>query len=56
MKYYIIADIHGFYTELHKALDEAGYFTDPEPHKLISPGDTLAAFVPAAPPHPPSVT
>ena len=56
MKYYITADIHGFYTELHKALDEAGYFTDPEPHKLISPGDTLAAFVPAAPPHPPSVT
>ena len=28
MKYYITADIHGFYTEFHKALDEAGYFTD----------------------------
>ena len=35
MKYYVTADIHGFYTEFHKALDETGYFTDPEPHKLI---------------------
>ena len=39
MKYYITADIHGYYTEFHKALDEAGYFTDPEPHKLIILGD-----------------
>ena len=39
MKYYITADIHGFYTKFHKALDEAGYFTDPEPHKLIVLGD-----------------
>ena len=39
MKYYITADVHGFYTEFHKALDEAGYFTDPEPHKLIILGD-----------------
>ena len=39
MKYYITADIHGFYTEFHKALDEAGYFTDSEPHKLIILGD-----------------
>ena len=39
MKYYITADIHGLYTEYHKALDEAGYFTDPEPHKLIVLGD-----------------
>ena len=39
MKYYITADIHGFYTEFHKALHEAGYFTDPEPHKLIILGD-----------------
>ena len=39
MKYYITADIHGFYTEFHKALDEAGYFTDLEPHKLIILGD-----------------
>ena len=39
MKYYITADIHGFYSESHKALDEAGYFTDLEPHKLIILGD-----------------
>ena len=39
MKYYIAADVHGFYTEFHDALDEAGYFTDPEPHKLIILGD-----------------
>ena len=39
MKCYITADVHGFYTEFHKALDEAGYFTDPEPHKLIILGD-----------------
>ena len=39
MKYYITADVHGFYTEFHKALDEAGYFTDLEPHKLIILGD-----------------
>ena len=39
MKYYVTADVHGFYYEFHKALDEAGYFTDPEPHKLIILGD-----------------
>ena len=39
MKYYITADVHGFYYELHKALDEVGFFTDPEPHKLIILGD-----------------
>ena len=39
MKYYITADIHGFYTDFHKALDEAGYFYDLEPHKLIILGD-----------------
>ena len=39
MRYFITADVHGFYTEFHKALDEAGYFTDPEPHKLIILGD-----------------
>ena len=39
MKYYITADIHGFYTEFHKALDAAGYFNDPNPHKLIILGD-----------------
>ena len=32
MKYYLTADVHGFYTEFHKALDEAGDFTVPEAH------------------------
>ena len=39
MKYYITADIHSFYTEFHHALEQAGYFNDPEPHKLIVLGD-----------------
>ena len=39
MKYFITADVHGFYTEFHKALEEAGYFTDPDPHRLIILGD-----------------
>ena len=39
MKYYIAADVHGFYTEFHKTLEAAGYFSDPEPHKLIILGD-----------------
>jgi len=39
MKYYVTADIHGFYSVFYKALDEAGYFTDPEPHKLVILGD-----------------
>lgn len=41
MKYYITADVHGFYTGFHKALDDAGYFSDPEPHKLIILGDVF---------------
>ena len=43
MKYYITADIHGFYTEFQKVLDEAGYFTNPEPHKLIILGISSTA-------------
>ena len=39
MKYYVTADVHGFYTEFCKALEDAGYFTDPEPHRLIILGD-----------------
>ena len=34
MKYYITADVHGFYTEFHKALDET---------------ETLLGFPPVAP-------
>ena len=43
MKYYITADVYGSYSELHKALDEAGYFSDPEPQKQIIVGDPLTA-------------
>ena len=39
MRYYVVADPHGFYTPLKNALEEKGYFTDPEPHKLIICGD-----------------
>ena len=39
MKYYVAADVHGFYTKFHRALEAAGYFTDPGPRKLIILGD-----------------
>lgn len=39
MKYYVVADIHGFYDVLITALSEKGYFADTEPHKLIICGD-----------------
>ena len=41
MRYYVVADIHGFYTELRKALLAAGFFADNEPHKLIVCGDMM---------------
>lgn len=39
MKYYVVSDIHGFYTPMVEALAEAGFFEDKEPHKLIVCGD-----------------
>lgn len=39
MKYYITADIHGFFNEFKTALAEKGFFTDSSPHKLIVCGD-----------------
>lgn len=41
MRYYVAADPHGFYTPLHQALTEAGFFSDPLPHKLILCGDLM---------------
>ena len=41
MKYYVVADVHGFFTELKSALTEKGFFEDKEPHKLIICGDLL---------------
>lgn len=39
MKYYVVADIHSFYTELETALKEKGFFEDTTPHKLVICGD-----------------
>lgn len=39
MKYYVTADVHGYYSELIDALSEQGFFEDNEPHKLIVCGD-----------------
>lgn len=41
MKYYVVADIHGFYDYMVEALTQQGYYTDREPHKLIICGDLL---------------
>ena len=41
MKYYVIADPHGFYDILMKTLNESGFFTDPAPCKLIVCGDLM---------------
>ena len=39
MKYYITADVHGFFTQLKEELTRKGFFEDPEPHKLVICGD-----------------
>ncbi len=39
MRYYVVADPHGFFTEMKTALEEKGFFADTEPHKLIICGD-----------------
>ena len=39
MKYYVTADIHGFYTPFHKALTASGYFDETGEKKLIICGD-----------------
>lgn len=41
MKYYVVSDVHGFYTQMRVALEEKGFFADTEPHKLIVCGDML---------------
>jgi len=41
MKYYVVSDVHGFYSEMEKALCDKGFFNDTEPHKLIICGDLL---------------
>ena len=39
MKYYVLSDIHGFYTLFRKTLRDAGYDDDPEEKKLLLLGD-----------------
>ena len=39
MKYYVLSDIHGFFTLFQKTLRDAGYFDDPEEKKLLLLGD-----------------
>ena len=39
MRYYVVSDVHGYFTELKQALEEQGFFADNEPHKLIICGD-----------------
>ena len=40
-KFYIISDVHGFYDEMKKALDEAGFDPNDENSWLISLGDEM---------------
>ena len=39
MRYYVVADPHGYYSALMEALEEGGFFKDEQPHKLIICGD-----------------
>ena len=41
MKYFVIADVHGFYDEMLKALDEKGFDRNNPNHTLISLGDAM---------------
>ena len=41
MKYFIVADVHGFYDELMKSLDEKGFEKNNQDHTFISLGDLL---------------
>lgn len=38
MRYYVVSDIHGFYTELIITLEKKGFFADTH-HKLVICGD-----------------
>lgn len=41
MKYYVVSDVHGFYSELMDALKVVGFFDETNPHKLILCGDMM---------------
>lgn len=40
-KYFVVSDVHGFYDELKKALDEKGFDINNENHIFVSCGDLL---------------
>ena len=39
VKYYVTADTHGYYSLLKNALEQSGFFSEQEPHKLVILGD-----------------
>lgn len=39
MKYYVVADVHSYYTPLRYALQQAGFFDETEPCRLVVCGD-----------------
>jgi len=41
VRYYVVSDVHGYYTILRDTLESVGFFNDIEPHKLILCGDLL---------------
>ena len=41
MKYYVVADTHGFFAPLRTALEKAGFFEEKQPCKLVLCGDLL---------------
>lgn len=41
MKYFIVADVHGFYDEMLEALDRTGFDPDNPNHTFVSLGDAL---------------
>ena len=41
MKYYVVSDVHGFYTHWVNALKLAGFFEEKEPCKVVVCGDLL---------------
>ena len=42
MKYYVTSDTHGYYSLLKAALEQAGYFSEQEAHRLVILGDLFA--------------
>ena len=41
MKYYVVSDVHGFYTEMIDALTEKEFFKDTSPHTLVVCADMM---------------